>query len=151
MADAQATLDTALDAFQPAIAEQARAAIAFLRQRYEHAHLLAYDNYNALAIGFASGEKQSTIAFSVTLYPRWVSLFFSRGTELSDPNAILVGQGSRIRHVVLKDGVTHDDPAVLALIDEAISILEPPLNPGEPGRLIIKSISPKKRPRRPAS
>jgi len=150
MADAQATLDAALDAFQPTIASQARAAIAFFRHRFEHAHCLAYDNYNALAIGFASGHKQSTIAFSVTLYPRWVSLFFTKGTELSDPNSILVGQGSRIRHVVLKDGVTHDDPAILALIDEAVAILEPPINPDEPGSLIIKSISPKKRSRCPA-
>lgn len=149
MADAQRALDKALDAFDPEIAEQARAALAFFRARYPAANRLAYDNYNALAIGFASGEKQSTIAFSVTLYPRWVSLFFARGVELSDPNAMLVGDGSRIRHVVLKDGLIHEDPRVLELVDEALAILEPPLKPETKGELIMKSISSKKRPRRP--
>lgn len=149
MNDAHAALDRALDAFDPAIAAQARSAMACFETRFPGAHRLAYDNYNALAIGFASGDKQSTIAFSVTLYPRWVSLFFARGTELADPEGLLVGQGSRIRHVVLKDGLTHDDPRVLALVDEATARLEPPLNPEGTGQLIMKSISPNKRPRRP--
>ncbi|NQX94375.1 MAG: hypothetical protein HRT64_05555 [Erythrobacter sp.] len=130
MSEAQAALDKALDAFDPAIATQAR---------------------DALAIGFASGEKQSSIAFSVTLYPRWVSLFFARGTELVDPAKLLVGQGSRIRHVVFKDGVTHEDDAVLGLVDQSIANLEPPLNPDAVGQLIMKSISPKKRLCRPQS
>ncbi|MEM7703382.1 MAG: hypothetical protein AAF251_15700 [Pseudomonadota bacterium] len=150
MSEAQAALDEALDAFEPTIAGQTRAALSFFRSRFPGANLLVYDNYNALAIGLASGDKQSGIAFSVTLYPRWVSLFFSRGVELSDPNTMLFGDGSRIRHVVLKDGLTHEDPRVLELVDEAIAILEPPLNPDAKGQLIIKSISPKKRPRRPA-
>lgn len=148
--EAASQLGRALDAFDPEIAGQARAALAFFRARFPEANLLAYDNYNALAIGFASGEKQSSIAFSVTLYPRWVSLFFARGTELENAAELLVGQGSRIRHVVLKDGLTHDDPRVLALIDEAVARLEPPLNPDEAGRLIMKSVSPKKRARRPS-
>ena len=149
MADDSSLLDTALDAFEPAIAAQARTALAYFRARYPAANLLAYDNYNALAIGFASGEKQSGIAFSVTLYPRWVSLFFTQGTELVDPAKLLTGQGSRIRHVVLKDGLTHDTDAVLGLVDQAIANLEPPLNPDAEGTLIMKSVSPKKRPRRP--
>ena len=85
----------------------------------------------------------------MTLYPRWVSLFFTRGTELVDPAKLLTGQGSRIRHVVLKDGLTHDTGAVLSLVDQAIANLEPPLNPDAVGTLIMKSVSPKKRPRRP--
>ena len=151
MTEAQTQLNGFLDAFDPAIADQARAAIAFFERRYPPAHRLVYDNYNALAIGFASGEKQSDIAFSVTLYPRWVSLFFSRGVELVDPGKLLTGNGTRIRHVVLKDGRAHDDDAIVGLVDQAIDILEPPLNPAAEGALIIKSISPKKRPRRPAS
>ena len=150
MSDDQAALDQALDAFEPAIASQARAALAFFTDRFPGAYRLAWDNYNALAIGFASGEKQSTIAFSVTLYPRWVSLFFTSGTELVDPAKLLTGQGTRIRHVVLKDGLTHESDAVLGLVDQAIDNLEPPLNPEGDGALIMKSISPKKRPRRPA-
>lgn len=149
MGDAEAALEGFLDAFEPAIANQAREAIQFFRDRLPQAHQLVYDNYNALAIGFASGEKQSTIAFSVTLYPRWVSLFFTRGSELRDRHSLLVGSGSQIRHIVLKDGRTHEDPAVLGLIDEAIDLLEPPLSNEERGTLLIKSVSAKRRPRRP--
>ena len=149
MAETEAALHQALAAFEPAIASQARAALSYFAARFPGAHRLVYDNYNALAIGFASGEKQSTIAFSVTLYPRWVSLFFSRGVELADLHALLVGDGARIRHVVLNHGLTHQDPRVLELVDEAMNILEPPLNPEAQGQVIMKSVSPKKRPRRP--
>ena len=151
MAEDHAALEEALDAFEPAIVDQARAALAIFTHRFPGAHRLAYDNYNALAIGFASGEKQSSIAFSVTLYPRWVSLFFTQGTALVDPAKLLTGQGARIRHVVRKDGLTHDTDAVLGLVDQAGANLEPPLNPEADGPLIMKSISPKTRPRRPQS
>ena len=39
---------------------------------------LLYDNYNALAIGFAPGERSSEGIFSIALFPPHASLFFSR-------------------------------------------------------------------------
>ena len=96
-----------------------------------------------------TNEKLSGVVFSIALYPRWVSLFFARGTELSDPAGLLQGTGKGIRHIVLKDIALFDDPAVEALIAQSLARATPPIDPTKPGRLIVKSVSAKQRPRRP--
>jgi hypothetical protein len=88
--------------------------------------------------------------FSIAVYPRWVSLFFARGTDLPDPDGLLQGAGTAIRHIVLKDMSLFDHPGVEALIAEALLRADPPIDAAIPGRLIIKSVSAKQRPRRPA-
>ncbi len=149
MTGAGEQLDQFIDRFAPDIAAQGREAIAFFRKRHPTANLLVYDNYNALAVGFASNAKRGGIIFSVTFYPRWISLFFGRGVELNDPDKTLEGSGSTIRHIKLRDRISHDDPRVLALIDQAIKLAEPPLPQEGQGALIIQSVSEKQRPRRP--
>jgi len=108
--------------------------------------VLVYDNYNALAIAFSADDRQKGIVLSIALYPRWVSLFvFVRG-KLPDPKKLLVGKGKSIRHVVLDD-VDIDTPAVRTLIHAAAKRAPMEL-PKKGGRIIIKSISKKQRPRR---
>lgn len=142
---AEAQLDEFLARFTPALEAQARAALARMPGAVE----LVYDNYNALAIAFGANEKLSGVVFSVALYPRWVSLFFARGPELSDPQGLLQGSGSTVRHIVLTDLALFDDPAVDALIAEGLARATPPIDPSQPGRIVIKSVSAKQRPRRP--
>lgn len=151
MSEAQAVLGAAIDAFMPAIADQARTEIAALRQQFPAANVLVYDNYNALAVGFSSTDKQNGIAFSITLYPRWVSLFFSRGVELDDPDGLLTGTGKSIRHIVLDGGRSVAEARVQSLIAQAMDLLEPPMPVDRKGSIIIKSQSGNKRPRRPTS
>ena len=145
----EAQLDEFLAKFTPDIEAQARRALERMRARLPGAVRLVYDNYNALAIAFGANEKLSGVVFSIAVYPRWVSLFFSRGTELSDPRKMLQGTGKGIRHIVLKDMVLFDDPAVEALIAESLARAAPPIDPNQPGRLIVKSVSAKQRPRKP--
>ena len=148
-ASAENKLDQFVDRFLPEIATQGGEAVAFFRIRHPAANVLVYDIYNALAVGFASSRKRGGIIFSVTFYPRWVSLFFGRGVELDDPDGLLEGTGSSIRHIKLREGMTHDDQRVLTLIDQAIALAEPPLSDAGQGELVIQSISAKQRPRRP--
>ena len=112
------------------------------------ANLLVYDNYNALAVGFSPSEKTSQIVFSITSYPRWVSLFFAQGKGLRDPEKRLKGSGSRIRHIVLEDVKTLEAPAVIELMEQALKKAGTTLRDGKRGALIIKSISARQRPRR---
>jgi len=91
-----------------------------------------YDNYNALAIAFGPTDRAGDIVCSITLYPKWVSLFFTHGTGLRDPERRLQGSGSRIRHVVLERAMTMNEPAVRALIREALDQAGP--RPAGPGR-----------------
>jgi hypothetical protein len=142
-------LDAFLAKFTPEVERQARAALERMRARLPGAWQLVYDNYNALAIAFGANDKLSGVVFSVALYPRWVSLFFARGTELPDPEGLLQGTGKGIRHIVLKDIALFDKPGVQALIAVALARATPPIDQSKPGKLIIKSVSAKQRPRRP--
>ena len=88
-------LDVFIDRFSPAVAADARAALALVAARLPGAVQLVYDNYNALAIGFGPSEKARAIICSVALYPRWVSLFLVGGQHLPDPRGLLEGAGRR--------------------------------------------------------
>jgi len=136
--------------YTPEIGALAQKALAKMRARLPGAIELVYDNYNALAIGFSPTERTSDVIFSIALYPRWVSLFFFRGADLPDPQKLLKGSGKQVRHIVLESAADLDKPAVKALMDRALERSARPIDSAAPGRIIIKSISAKQRPRRPA-
>lgn len=148
---AQTQLDSFLDKFEPEVAAQARGALAKMRELLPGAIEQVYDNYNALAIGFGPTERTSDAIFSIAVYPRWVSLFFLQGAGLPDPRGVLQGSGNVVRHVVLKTLDLLDTPAIRTLMATALQQSETPIDGSRPGRLMIKSISAKQRPRRPAS
>jgi hypothetical protein len=147
-----AQLDAFLGKFTPDVAAQARTALRKMRARLPGALELVYDNYNALAIGFGPTDRASDAIFSIALFPRWVSLFFlMNGPRLRDPDACLEGGGKQARHIKLKDPALLDSPAVQELIAQALELSEKQIDPTQPRRLIIKSISAAQRPRRPVS
>jgi hypothetical protein len=149
---AAAQLDIFLDKFTPEVAAQARTALRKMRARLPGAIELVYDNYNALAIGFSPTDRTSDAIFSIALFPRWVSLFFLiNGTHLHDPDCYLEGSGKQARHIKLDNGAMIDDPGVQDLIAQALELSEKKIDPSQPRRLIIKSISAAQRPRRPGS
>ncbi|MCA9582777.1 MAG: hypothetical protein KC416_13350, partial [Myxococcales bacterium] len=113
---------------------------------------LVYDNYNALAIGFSPTQRASDVIVSLALYPRWVTLFFLQAvrTQLPDPSLRLVGSGKAVRSLRLAAAETLDEPDVRALIAEAAVRASVPFDPQQPVQTIIKSVSLKRRPRRPA-
>src|ERR1700730_5988468 len=135
--------------FEPRVAASARAALSRLRKRLPGAIEIVYDNYNALAIGFGPSEKASEAIFSIAVFPRWVSLFFLQGAKLPDPDKVLQGSGTRVRHIVLTAPEILEQPAVKKLMLLALASAKNPLDPKQRRRLIIKSISAKQRPRRP--
>lgn len=143
-------LDAFLDKYAPEIAAEARAALRKMRALLPGAIELVYDNYNALAIGFSPTERTGDAIFSIAVYPRWVSLFFlQNGVRLRDPECFLQGSGKRVRHIVLENPATLDDPAVRDLIEQALELSPKALDANQGRRMIIKSVSAKQRPRRP--
>jgi hypothetical protein len=143
-------LDGFIAKYSPEVGALARAVLARMRARLPGAIELVYDNYNALAIGFGPTERTSDAIFSVALWPRWVSLFFLQGAGLPDPNGLLKGSGKVARHLVLEDAADLDRPAVQELIACALERARTPLDGTGPGRIVIKSVSARQRPRRPA-
>jgi hypothetical protein len=150
MDDARRQLDSFIDKFTPEVAALTRALLERMKARLPGAQILVYDNYNALAIGFCRSGKAGQAILSLAVMPRWVTLCFLWGASLSDPHGLLKGDGSRVRHVRLHAPEALDDPAIEALIAEALATTDWPIDPTEPQRLVIKSISAKQRPRRPA-
>lgn len=141
-------LDSFLKKYDPTIAATAKRALAKMRKRLPGAVEIVYDNYNALAIGFGPNEKASLAIFSIALYPRWVNLFFLQGAKLPDPSRRLQGAGKVVRSVRLEEE-TLEDPEILKLIDVALKRAKEPIDPTQPRRLVINSVSAKQRPRKP--
>ena len=148
---AEADLDSFMAKYTPEIAAHARATLREMRKLYPTAVELVYDNYNALAVGFAPSERASEAIFSITLYPKWVSLFFLQGAGLADPKGILKGSGKVAKHIVLTSPEALHNRDVQALMQSAVEDARVPFDPAGKHRLIIKSVSKKQRPRQPAT
>jgi hypothetical protein len=134
--------------YNPEIASLARRALTILRKRLPGSLEMVYDNYYALVIGFVPNERPSDAIFSIALYPDHVSLCFLQGAGLPDPHGRLLGSGNVARHVRLVSSATLDEPEIVSLMNAALNRAKVPLDPKQPRRLIIKSISTKQRPRR---
>jgi hypothetical protein len=143
-------LDSFIAKYSPEVASVAREAFVWMRKKFPRANVLVYDNYNALAIGFAPTEQASDGVFSIALFPRWVNLFFLQGAGLPDPNKVLKGSGKQARSIRLESVDVLDRPEVIALLDAEAARSGLPPGAGS-GKIVIKSISAKQRPRRPAA
>lgn len=143
-------LDLFLSRFTPELESLARRALRRMRKRLPNAIELVYDNYNALVIGFGPNERPSDAIFSLVLYPRNLALCFLQGAKLPDPRKRLKGSGSVARHVPLGDLDVLEDPQIRALMQQALRRAKVQMDPKQKRKLIIRSISVKQRPRRPA-
>ncbi|HEX6750531.1 MAG TPA: DUF1801 domain-containing protein [Longimicrobium sp.] len=146
----QAQLDGFLAKYTPEVTAEAVAALERLRAQVPGAVEMVYDNYNALVIGFGATEKASEAVLSIAVMPRWVTLCFLTGTKIPDPHGLLQGSGNVARHVKLGSAADVDRPEIRELIGHAVASSPQPFDTGGPGRMVIKSISAKQRPRRPA-
>jgi hypothetical protein len=141
-------LDSFIGRFTPQVASVTRAAFRWLRKKFPHADVLVYDNYNALAIGFGPNHRASEAAFSIAVFPRWVNLCFLQGISLPDPHKRLTGSGKQVRNIRLDSAQVLDEPVVVELLETAAAQMGMSARAGA-GKIIIKSISAKQRPRQP--
>jgi hypothetical protein len=148
--DAERQLASFIAKFTPEVATLAEDILGEMRKLYPTALELVYDNYNALAIGFGPTERTSEAVYSIALFPRWVSLFFLQAKGLPDPDKMLRGSGTVARHIVLPTAAMLHQPPVRELMREAAMRAKVPFDAKGKPQLIIKSISAKQRPRRPA-
>ncbi|HEV2365370.1 MAG TPA: hypothetical protein VGS12_14365 [Caulobacteraceae bacterium] len=147
--EAEGRLEAFLGKFTPEICGRAKEAIARLRARFPGATAFVYDNYNALAVGFGPGSRPSEAIFSVAVFPRRGALFFLRGVDLPDPSGLLEGGGNQVRSLTLDTPDRLGDPAVGDLFAAAVARAARAM-PESGGTLVIRSVSARQRPRRPA-
>jgi hypothetical protein len=136
--------------FLPSVAREARAARAAVRALVPGAAELVYDNWNGLVIGFGPTTRASDAVMSILVTADHVTLcFIQGGRSLPDPAGLLRGSGKVVRHVRLASARDLRTPALRALIKAAVARADVPFAKRRRRELIIKSISPKQRPRRP--
>jgi len=75
-----------------------------------------------------------------------VNLYFLQdATDLPDPDGLLRGSGNWVRSVRLTSADDIQNPAVRALIAEAVTRADPPIDPTRRRRLTIRAVSAKRR------
>jgi hypothetical protein len=119
-----------------------------LRKRFPTANELAYDNYNFFVIGYGPTERPSDCIVSIAAAASGVGLCFIHGASLPDPNRILLGEGNQTRFIRLESASRLNRPEVKALLAAAVAQSKTPLSASGSGKLIIRSVSAKQRPRR---
>jgi hypothetical protein len=137
-----------IDKFEPQHQAIIRAARTKLRKRFPTAVELAYDNYNFFVIGYGPTERPSDCMVTIAAAANGVGLCFVRGAELPDPHKVLLGSGRQTRFIRLPSVEVLDQPAVQALLTAAAEHTQALLSPTGRGKLIIRSVSKKQRPRR---
>ena len=106
-----------------------------------------YDAMSAVCSGFTYTGIVRDSFVNLAVYADHVTLIFSYGVQLHDPESRLKGGGTRVRHIRLTGLQTLKDPYVVQLVKQAAEQAVRPLEPIEP-RTVVKVMSgPKRRPK----
>jgi hypothetical protein len=147
-ADPEKQLKGFIEKFEPRHQTLIRAVRKALRKRFPTANELVYDNYNFFVIGYAPTERPSDAFISIAAAANGVGLCFIRGASLPDPKKVLIGAGKQTRFLRLPSVSVLKRPEVEKLLQIAATEGKAALPASGKGKLIIRSISKKQRPRR---
>jgi hypothetical protein len=146
--DAQAELARFILKFDPKDQSLIRSVRKAMRKRLPAANELVWDNYNFFVIGYSPTERPSDAPLSIAARAGGIGLCFIHGAKLADPGKILQGSGKQTRFVRLESASTLAKPEVEALIRAALANAKTQMPKAGRGRLIIRSVAAKQRPRR---
>ena len=141
-------LNTFVKKFEPKHRALIRTLRQTLRSLFPTAYELVYDNYNFFVIGYSATDRTSDAIISLGAGGGGVNLFFLQGATLPDPKKILLGSGKQTRFIRIDSPKTLTRPEVRQMLKVASERAKTPLKRTARGRLIIKSVSAKQRPRR---
>jgi len=85
---------------------------------------------------------------SIAAAANGVGLCFINGARLPDPQKVLVGSGTQTRFIRVPSAAVLDRPEVAALLSAAVADSKTPFPSRGRGKLVIRSVSAKQRPRR---
>jgi hypothetical protein len=147
-AAAERRLKAFIEKFGPKDQKLIRAVRSAVRKKLPTATELVYDNYNFFVIGYSPTERPSDAVVSIAARANGVGLCFIHGAKLPDPAKILLGSGKQTRFIRLDSASVLDRSDVAALVAAAIARAKTPFPAAGRGRLIVRSVSAKQRPRR---
>lgn len=146
--DPEARLQQFVEKFEPDHQTLIRAIRRKLRKRFPTGTELAYDNYNFFVIGYSPTERPSDAVVSIAAAANGVGLCFINGARLPDPDKMLSGSGKQTRFIRLPSAAVLDRPEVAALLAAAVADSKTAFPSRGRGKLVIRSVSAKQRPRR---
>lgn len=110
-----------LKPYDPAIQKLALEVRSYLLTIEPRATETIYDAYNAVAIGYSFTGRLKECYCHVAVYPKHVNLGFNRGADLADPQKILQGKGSQVRHITIHDNSDLAGSYIKSLVRAAIT------------------------------
>jgi hypothetical protein len=122
----------------------------FVWELYPQTNELIYDNYNALAFGWSPTDRVGHTFCSIAIgrTSKNVHFGFYWGSELSDPEKKLLGQGNQYRYILVKNKTDFPKTYIKKLLKDAyansLAKVKDPKQILE-RNTIVKSISPVKR------
>jgi hypothetical protein len=131
-------LDSFIATLPPEMAKLTRSVLKTMRARLPGAVELVYHKRNGLVVGFCPNERATDVINSIMVYRSWINLYFFEGDTLPDPEHVLKGTGTMVRHIRLTRASDLDTPAVKGLMAEALKRADPPLDPKAKRRVVIK-------------
>ena len=147
-APAETQLQGFINKFEPKYSALIRALRKVLRKRIPTANELVWDNYNFFVLSYGATERPSDCIVTIAAAANGVGLSFYRGASLPDPRKILLGSGTQNRFIRVESADVLAHPEIEALITAAIAQAKTPLPATGGGRLFIRSVSVKQKPRR---
>src|SRR6516162_10192868 len=147
-ADAASQLKGFIAKFEPKHQRLIRAVRTALRKRLPTANELVYDNYNFFVIGYGTTDRPSDCLLSLVADHKGVAICFYWGAKLPDPHKILSGGGKQVRFIRLREAADLAHPHAEAVIQAAVDHARASLSAKGKGRLNIRAITKKERPRR---
>ena len=122
----------------------------FVWDLYPKTNELIYDNYNAVAFGWSPTDKVGHTFCSIAVGRSSYNVHFGFywGSEISDPDKILLGQGNQYRYILVKSKNDFPKAYIKKLVKEAYAnSLKKVKDPKQimQGLTITKSVSDKKR------
>jgi uncharacterized protein DUF1801 len=147
-ASVEMQLTAFIEKFEPKDRRLIRAVRSAVRKRFPTANELVWDNYNFLVIGYSPTERPTDSIVSIAARANGVGLCFIQGARLPDPKKMLLGSGKQTRFIRVESAGLLTHPNIEALIAAAIDRAKAALPAVGRGRLIVRSIAAKQRPRR---
>ena len=122
----------------------------FVWDLYPKTNELIYDNYNALAFGWSPTDKVGHIFCSIAVGRTTKNIHFGFywGSEISDPEKLLIGNGNQYRYLLITNKKEFPRAYIKKLVKEAYAnslAKVKDLKQIMHGKTITKSISTKKR------
>jgi len=110
-----------LNPFPAAVKEMALWLREFVWDLYPNSNELIYDNYNALAFGWSPTDRMGHLFCSIAVgrSTKNVHFGFYWGSQIADPDKILLGKGNQYRYILVKNKEDFPKTYIKKLLKEA--------------------------------